>query len=77
MRICHLMDSDSVGYLVNDNAAGKRLWEESQALVCLWSYAGSLAALRALGNLEMQSRACFEMCCHAGMDAFVMVSNTL
>lgn len=77
MRICYLMDSDSIGYLVDDNAAGKSLWEESQALICLWSYAGSLAALGPLGNLEMQSRARFEMCCHAGTGAFVMASDTL
>lgn len=35
------------------------LWEESQALICFWSSAGSLAALWALGNVEKQSVVCF------------------
>lgn len=58
-KTCANLPSDSIGYLVNDNAARKCLWEESQTLICFWSYAGSLAALWALGNLEMQSIACF------------------
>lgn len=59
VQICHLTGCDSIGYLVNDNAARKCLWEESQTLICFWSYAGLLAALWALGNLKMQSIAFF------------------
>ena len=74
-KTCVNLPSDSIGYLVNDNAARDGLWEDSYTLICFWSCAGSLAALWALGNLEMQNIACFWMCCHAGTDAFVMATK--
>lgn len=78
-KTCVDLPSDSTGYLVDDNAARQRLWEESQTLISFWSYAWScsLAALWVLGNLETQSRACFWMYCYAGADAFVMATSTL
>lgn len=75
--ICHLTGCDSIGYLVDDNAARSRLWAESQALICFWSSAGSLAALRALGSVQKQSVVCFSVCCPAGAGALVMGTSAL
>lgn len=75
--ICHLTGCDSIGYLVDDNAARSRLWAESQALICFWSSAGSLAALRALGSMQKQSVVCFWVCCPAGAGALVMGISAL